>query len=129
MSRILVIDDEELVRYSLKRVLEGAGFDVTEAGDGDQGLKAVEAQSFDLVITDIIMPNKEGIETVIDLKRLRPDLKVVAMSGGGRTRNLDYLNVAREFGADEVLAKPFSEDELLAVVRGCLTRTAMVSTG
>jgi len=129
MSRILVIDDEELVRYSLKRVLEGAGFDVAEAGDGDQGLKAVEAQSFDLVITDIIMPNKEGIETVIDLKRLRPDLKVVAMSGGGRTRNLDYLNVAREFGADEVLAKPFSEDELLAVVRGCLIRTAMVSTG
>jgi len=80
--------------------------------DTENGVEALASQSagpFDLIITDIIMPEKEGVETIIELKQLHPFLKIIAISGGGRTRNLDFLKFAEEFGADSILAKPFSE--------------------
>ncbi|MCH8237326.1 MAG: response regulator [Proteobacteria bacterium] len=76
---------------------------------------------FDLVITDIIMPEKEGVETIVELKQLHPSLKIIAISGGGRTRNMDFLKLAKQFGADSILAKPFSEDELMEHVNACLS--------
>lgn len=119
MARILVMDDEELARFTLREILEGAGHEVAEARDGEEGLLLLRQAAFDLVVTDIIMPRKEGVETVIELKRDHPQVKVIAISGGGRTRNLDFLKLAKEYGADRVLAKPFSESDLLEAVRGC----------
>lgn len=120
MSRILIIDDEKVVRYSLRRILESAGFEIAEATNGREGIALQQTSPFDLVLTDIIMPEKEGVETVIELRRDYPDLKIVAMSGGGRTRNLDFLKLAQQFGADRIIAKPFAEDELLSTIQACL---------
>ncbi len=120
MARILVIDDEELARYTLREILHNAGHEVAEAKNGNEGIAFQKAHPFDLVITDIIMPEKEGVETIIDLKQAYPDLKIIGISGGGRTRNLDFLKLAKQFGADRTIAKPFSEDELMENVNACL---------
>lgn len=120
MARVLVIDDEELARFTLREILETAGHEVTEARNGNEGIAFQKGDPFDLVVTDIIMPEKEGVETIIELKRDFPDLKIIGISGGGRTRNLDFLKLAEQYGAEKVLAKPFSEDELLACVNACL---------
>lgn len=120
MARILVIDDEELARFTVASLLESAGHEVVEAPNGQVGLSLQNAQLFDLVVTDIIMPKKEGVETIIKLKRDHPDLKIIAISGGGRTRNLDFLKLAKQFGADKILAKPFTEKELMEEVNACL---------
>ncbi|PIW29821.1 MAG: response regulator [Rhodospirillales bacterium CG15_BIG_FIL_POST_REV_8_21_14_020_66_15] len=116
MARILVIDDESLARFTLRAILEAAGHEVVEATNGNEGIALQKADPFDLAVTDVIMPEKAGVETAIDLKRDYPDLKIIAISGGGRTRNLDFLRLAKQFGADETLAKPFSADELMALV-------------
>jgi len=121
MARILVIDDEELARFTLREILQAAGHEVTEATNGNEGITLHKVQPFDLIITDIIMPEKEGVETIIELKRDYPDLMIIGISGGGRTRNLDFLKLAEQFGAEKVLAKPFTEDELLECVNVCLT--------
>ena len=124
MTRVLVIDDEELARFTVREILEGAGYEVAEAKNGNQGLAFQKAQPNDLVITDIIMPDKEGVETIIELKRDFPTLPIIAISGGGRTRNLDFLKLAEQYGAQKVLAKPFSEEELLESVQTCLASPA-----
>ncbi|OHC76187.1 MAG: hypothetical protein A3G18_00740 [Rhodospirillales bacterium RIFCSPLOWO2_12_FULL_58_28] len=121
MARILVIDDEELARFTLREILENAGHEVSEARNGNEGIAFQKATPFDLVITDIIMPEKEGVETIIELKRDYPGIRIIGISGGGRTRNLDFLKLAEQFGAARVLAKPFTEDELLACVNACLS--------
>ncbi|SCA56001.1 Response regulator [Candidatus Terasakiella magnetica] len=120
MAHILVIDDEELARFTIREIVEGYGHTIIEAVNGNQGLEKFRQNDVDLIITDIIMPEKEGIETIIELKREQPDLKVIAISGGGRTRNLDFLKLAGEMGADTILAKPFSSDELMSAVNKCL---------
>lgn len=124
MAHILVIDDEEMARFTVRDMLEAAGHEVTEAINGDDGVALQHVHAFDLVITDMIMPKKEGVETIIELKKAHPDQKIIATSGGGRTRNMDFLQMAMQFGADQVLAKPFSEDELLESVNTCLSRAA-----
>ena len=116
MPRILVIDDEELARFTIREILEGAGFEVDEAENGRIGVEKQQATPFDLIITDIIMPEKEGVETIIDLKQEFPSLKIIAISGGGRTRNLDFLKLSERFGASKLLAKPFTEGQLLEAV-------------
>ncbi|MDV7339613.1 response regulator [Terasakiella sp. A23] len=120
MTTILVIDDEELARFTIREVLESEGFNILEAEDGEKGLAVFHATPVDLIITDIIMPHKEGVETIIELKQEAPDLKIIAISGGGRTRNLDFLKLAGEYGADKVIAKPFSATDLLSAVKECL---------
>jgi len=120
MIRILIIDDESMVRFSLRRILEGVGYEIAEAENGREGVAMQTASPFDLILTDIIMPEKEGVETVIELKRDFPDVKIIAMSDGGRTRNLDFLKLAQQFGADRIIAKPFAEEELLDAINGCL---------
>ncbi len=120
MARILVIDDEELARFTLREILQSAGHDVAEATNGNEGIALQHSQHFDLIITDIIMPEKEGVETIIELKREFPDLNIIGISGGGRTRNLDFLKLAEQYGAKKVLTKPFTEDELLECVNVCL---------
>jgi len=120
MTRILVIDDEELARFTIREILETADFEVDEAENGRVGIDKQKAAPFDLIITDIIMPEKEGVETIIDLKQEFPDLKIIAISGGGRTRNLDFLKLSERFGAAKILAKPFTEGQLLEAVNDVL---------
>ena len=120
MARILVIDDEELARFTVREILESADHTVAEASNGADGLSKHRQDPFDLIVTDIIMPEKEGIETIIEMKNETPSLPVIAISGGGRTRNLDFLKIAEQMGADKILAKPFTEEELLDAVRTVL---------
>ena len=118
--RILIIDDDELVRDTLRRALEGADFEVVEAANGDEGIRSYEAEPIDVVVTDLVMPEKEGIETIIELRRRDPEVKIVAISGASRIAGYEYLNVATKFGADRVLPKPFRPKALLEAVRDLL---------
>ena len=120
MARILVIDDEELVRFTLKQALEKAGHEVVEATNGNDGIEIYQQSPVDLIITDIIMPQKEGIETIVELRRDDPDVKIIAISGGGRTGTTNYLELAQTFGARHVLRKPFGRQELLDAVQETL---------
>lgn len=120
MARVLVIDDEEYVRMTLAQALEDDGHSVLLAVNGQEGLNCYKAESPDLVITDILMPGKEGIETILELRKLNPNAKILVMSGGGRINNVDFLEVARKFGATAALKKPFGIDEFCRVVGECL---------
>ena len=120
MPHVLLIDDEKLVRLTVRKMLEAEGYDVSEAEDGRDGLDSFKQQPFDLVITDMVMPEREGIETIAAIRKIKPDQKILAISGGGRNKNLDYLSMAVLQGAADKLAKPFSRSELLSVVTRCL---------
>jgi len=117
--RILVIDDDDLVRETMKLGLESAHYQVSEANDGAVGLQIAFQDEFDLVITDILMPNKEGIETIQELRRARPALKIIAISGGDR-RGGSFLEIAEKLGANKTLRKPFRPQELLRCVQDLL---------
>jgi len=119
--RVLVVDDEEMTRFTLREILEGAGHEVMEAENGVRGLEAQRGFRCDLVITDIIMPDKEGVEFVKDLRSSFPNLPIIAISGGGRTHNLDFLEIARRFGANAILAKPFTRAALMAAIDTALS--------
>lgn len=114
--RVLVIEDEAALRQTIRRMLESAGHEVVEAENGRTGLEIFRKNSLDVVITDIIMPNKEGIETIRDIRALNPDIRIVAISGGGRTKNFDFLRIAGKLGANATLAKPFQRQQLLATL-------------
>jgi CheY-like chemotaxis protein len=120
MAKILVIDDDELVRTTIKAALELADYEVMEAVDGQEGVNTFQGGGFDLVVTDIIMPEKEGIETIIEIRQHDPNIKIIAISGGGRTSNQIFLDVAKKFGAVDVLAKPFTPKQLVAMVQKVL---------
>ena len=120
MAKILVIDDDVIVRETITQILEDLGHVVVIAEDGKAGVAAFRADRPDLVITDIIMPEQEGIQTITEIRRLAPDAKIIAISGGGRIGNTDFLRIARHIGANDVIAKPFDPDDLGARVAGCL---------
>lgn len=116
---ILVIEDDDPYRNMLGVALECEGYRVTLAGNGRLGILAFENDPADLVLTDVIMPEKEGIETIMDLKRKHPDLKVIAMSGGV-THSETYLKICSQLGAQATLSKPFSLDKLNTTIRKAL---------
>jgi CheY-like chemotaxis protein len=116
MARILVIDDEELVRVSIAAALRRAGHRVTLAADGEDALATFRPGDFNLVITDIVMPRKDGIETLLALRRLEPKLHIIAMSGSGEPDQGFYLKAAVALGADATLQKPFRAAELRLIV-------------
>ena len=116
MANILVIEDDDLVAAAIEAVLMKAGHVVTLAGNGEIGLTKFDAAPADLVITDIVMPRKEGIATMHELRARAPDLPIIAISGGGRTKNYDFLRMADKLGATEVMYKPFSNSDLIAMV-------------
>ena len=120
MAHILVIDDEPQIRSLIRVMLESEGHQVTDAADGKQGLRCHRERPADLVILDLIMPNKEGIETIIELKRECPDVKIIAISGGGRNKPEGYLLFAKELGATRTFTKPFRKAEFLAVIEHLL---------
>ena len=123
MSRILVIDDDRVLRRALLVALKKMGHEVFEACDGRDGLQAYEIEPVDLVITGLLMPDREGVETIQALKNMRPDLRIIAMSGGGRSNPDDYLQIAKQFGANTVFAKPFDFSDLSATVTALLGGT------
>jgi DNA-binding response OmpR family regulator len=120
MARILVIEDEDEVRGMLQRVLERAGYEVAVAPDGDEGIRLFRENPADLIITDMIMPKKGGMETILDLRSEYPDVKIVAMSGGGRLGPEPYLEIAEGFGAVRIFSKPFRIEELLLAIQRLL---------
>lgn len=120
MSHILIIDDDEQIRSLLRQMLERAGHRVTDASNGNEGLERFRAVPADLVITDLIMPEKEGVETLVELRREFPSVPVIAISGGGRLGTRDYLPIARQLGARRTISKPFSRDEILEAVKSLL---------
>lgn len=122
MATILVADDDPVILRIVCAHLRGAGHEVTAAAGGAEALKLSGKGPFDLVITDLIMPEGEGIETIIALRRQAPTTKIIAMSGGGRNSGKDYLVIARFLGAQRTLDKPFSKDELLEAVAGAFAK-------
>lgn len=120
-ARILVIDDEPTVLEMLRTFLERRGFDVVAAPHGDAGLQAHASQAVDLVVTDILMPQKEGFETIREFRKKYPDVKIVAISGGGRNDPHTYLKFAKTFGAHRTFAKPLDLDALVESINELLS--------
>ena len=120
MERILIIDDEPQIRSMLTLMLEREGYEVVEAPDGVDGIKIYRQNPADLIITDLIMPNKDGIGMIIDLKKEFPNVKIIAMSGGGLNKPDGYLKGAKKLGAACTLTKPIDREEMLEAVRETL---------
>ncbi|MCB1886077.1 MAG: response regulator [Rhodocyclaceae bacterium] len=116
MTRILLVDDDELVRYALAKALRRAGHEVLEAASGEGVPARVEAESIEILITDLVMPDQEGIGLIRELRAVSATLPIIAISGGGRVSGEQYLRMAARLGADATLAKPFDHKELLALV-------------
>jgi len=120
MTKILVIEDEDSFRNVLVKMLTKAGYEVRQAGDGNQALTVCEEFKPDLVLTDIIMPDKEGLETIQELMDVSPGIRIIAMSGGGRFGPDSYLPLAEKLGAKATLQKPFMREDLLDTVKSVL---------
>lgn len=116
MAVVMVIDDDAALRRLIARALGGGGHEVVEAENGAEALALLPQHRPAIVVTDILMPKTEGIETINKVKELFPDIKIIAMSGGGMSRNLMFLDIARAIGAEATLAKPFRPAELVAAV-------------
>ena len=132
MATILLVEDEPLVSETLCSAMKGKGHTVVMAANGAEGLKRFAERSFDLVVTDIIMPDKEGIEMILEMRRNKPDAKIVAISGGGRTGNVEFLKMAESLGATATLKKPIRLADFFSVLNRCLgdgPEAARTSTG
>jgi len=120
MATVLVIDDDQQIRRMVVRVLARDNHEVIEAGDGQEGLRLFNARRPALVITDILMPEKEGIETIREIRAVAPRVPILAMSGGGTSKTMVFLDSAKALGADAALSKPFRADELIDAVNKLL---------
>ena len=116
MGRIMVVEDDKAVRELLREILKRAGHEVIAARNGKEAIALYQETPADLVITNILMPEKEGLETIQEMRRDDPDIKIIAISGGGQIGPADYLEIARRFGARRTFSKPFDRKELLAAV-------------
>ena len=119
-SRILLVEDDEPFADMLQKTLIQAGYAIVRACDGKEALHLYDAQRPHLVLTDLIMPDMEGVELIIELRRRHPGVKIIAMSGGGRNSPGVYLSTAQLLGAARTLPKPFSNPELLAAIQAVL---------
>ncbi len=120
MRQILLVDDDDLFRKMLALMLTKMGYNVVEARNGREAVNLHRHLLPDLVLMDLIMPEKEGIETIEELRRAYPAIKIIAISGGGLGRATDYLRIAKLMGADRVLAKPFSNEAIAAALNDLL---------
>jgi len=116
MARILIVDDNTEMRRVLCQIVQLAGHQVDEADTGRAGLEMFRVIRHDLVLTDIVMPDMDGNQAIVEIRRLVPEAKIIAMSGGGRSRNMSLLRIATDFGATRVLEKPFRKAEVLRMV-------------
>lgn len=120
MACILIIDDEADLRATMRAALEQDGHEVFEAHNGTGGLALLDQFPVELVITDILMPEKDGLETIVALRRAHPDIRIIAISGGGNDSGTRFLSIAEKFGASGILAKPFLRQQLLDAVCAAL---------
>ncbi|MEI6127142.1 MAG: response regulator [Pseudomonadota bacterium] len=120
MATILVLDDDDMILETLSIILKDAGHDILTGSNGNEGLKRCRERKVDLVITDIVMPDKEGLETIQDIKKLYPEIKIIAMSGGGNIATSNYLQIAKAFGAQQTLEKPFKKKDIVSTVQEVL---------
>jgi DNA-binding NtrC family response regulator len=123
-TKVLVIEDDADVLETLGRILERAGYQTVLAKNGREGMIMFATQDPALVITDILMPEREGIETIIEMRRARPDAKILAISGGGSWRNMEYLEMAEKLGATAVMPKPLMPDAFVQTVARMLSLCA-----
>lgn len=120
MASVLIIDDDDMVRTMLLRTVTRGGHEAFGARDGVEGIARFREHPADLVITDIFMPNQEGLATIMELRRSAPDLKIIAISGGGARASLDVLPVAEALGAQKTLRKPFTPAEVMEAINEVL---------
>ncbi len=116
MSKILIIDDDVSIRKLLRAMLEKSNYEVVDAADGEEGINQFKQYLPDLVITDLIMPGKEGLETIKDLKNIDPNSKIIAISGGGTVDPDMYLKLAKSMGASHVFTKPVDSKLMLSTI-------------
>ena len=116
LSRVLIIDDESEVRSLLSRTLTQAGYDVVTVASGDEGTRACRQNSFDMIVIDMVMPEKDGLETMMEIRRSSPKARFIAMSGAPRARIMDPLSLALKLGAVASIIKPFTPDEFLGSI-------------
>lgn len=115
-KRILVIDDDDMVRTFVRRALEGEGYVVSMAANGYEAMVQFRQFHPDGVITDLLMPERDGIETILEIRRLAPETPIIAITGGMTAMGSVYLKTAERLGADAVLSKPFTVTQLLTTV-------------
>ena len=127
MPTVLIIDDDDMIRGMLSRALVGARYKVLEAADGLQGVELARRQPIDIVVTDLVMPVQEGVETILTLRRERPRLPIIAISGGVTNSKL-YLDIAGKIGAKRMLPKPFTPKELIALIQQVLAEESQTGT-
>lgn len=120
MKTILLVDDDDLFAEMLQKSLIHYGYKVVRARNGNEALEFYNPQTVDLVLTDLIMPDMEGVELIVALRKVHPAVKVIAMSGGGRNQPDAYLIIAKHVGAVKTLAKPFELEELHTAITECL---------
>lgn len=120
MARILVIDDDDQVREMLRQMMVHAGHEAVVAADGQLGISMHREQPADIIVTDIIMPEKDGWEAIVELRKEFPDVRIIAISGGARLGPYSYLAIAKRFGAQRVFAKPIEKAELLRAIEELL---------
>ncbi len=123
MPRILVVDDDQAVRVLLRKILEPLGYNVMEAENGRLAMEIQRRMPCDLLITDLLMPEKDGIELICEFKQLFPDTHIIAISGGGIAGPESYLVVANVLGAEKVYTKPVSKNNLLSGVEDLLVES------
>ena len=115
---VCVIEDDELVRARLGDILRAGGHTVFEADSADRGIDMIRNEKADVAVVDILMPDRDGLEAIGQLRRTRPDLRIIAISGGGRVGPQIYLDLAKQIGADTSLTKPIQDSDLQAAVEG-----------
>ncbi|WP_451973829.1 response regulator [Azospirillum endophyticum] len=119
MPTVLVVDDDPSIRLMLRRLLENAGAEVTEAEDGDEAMRLFRTSRPDLVICDVVMPYADGLQTIRSIRRLAPATKIIAISGGGRSKAMDLLTAAQRMGADHALVKPIEKSQIALIIDFC----------
>lgn len=119
---ILIVDDDELIRLTVRNMLKKTGCTVLEARDGNEGLSKYRESRPNIILTDMLMPEKEGLETIIQIRGFDPDAKIIAVSGGGATKNMSFLELAKKVGANQILEKPIKPDQLYNAINSVLKR-------
>lgn len=126
-AKILIVDDEAPMRFVMQHLLHAEGYDVTTASDGCAAVEIASKEHFDVIITDLIMPRKDGIETILQLRVSHPDTRIIAMSGGWNGGAQSYLRLAEKIGASRALAKPFDKATLLDAIESEARQPGMLS--
>ncbi len=121
MANVMVVDDEEAVRQLFQEILIGSGHIVIEAENGEEAIKILNTMSIDLVVTDLVMPEKSGLELIMDIAEIHPKLPIIAISGGGGiTGRFDYLPIAKLIGAKRIVNKPFKINDIRVLIKDIL---------